>query len=199
MRGYARAVRIHGREPERARIAELLDRARTGSGGVLVVHGEPGVGKSELLTDTVTRARGSMLVLRTQGIESEAPLAFAALQRLLRPVMGYVDRLSAPQAGALRVALGEEAGEHGDRFLVFLGTLNLLAAAAEERAVLAVVDDAQWLDEASAAALLFVARRLQQEAVALLFGARDDDVRTFEPGDLPRLRLDGWKRWLRIR
>ncbi len=101
-----------------------------------------------------------MRVLRTQGIESESPLPFAALQRLLRPVMRYVDRLPARQSSALRAAFGETDTPPGDRFLVFLAALSLLAEAAEESPVLCVVDDAPWLDEASAAALLFVARRL---------------------------------------
>lgn len=155
--------------------------------------GDPGTGKSALLADTIAAAE-DMTVLRTQGIESEAPLAFAALQRLLRPLMPLAGELPAPQARALRVALGEEVGDvatGSDRFLAFLGTLSLLAEASETRPVLAVVDDAHWLDEASAAALQFVARRLQLERVALLFAAREHDVRTFESADLPTLRLDG--------
>jgi DNA-binding CsgD family transcriptional regulator len=190
-------VRIHGREGEQVRIGTLLEGVRVRQGGALVVRGEPGVGKSALLDDAAARAAAAdppMLVLRTQGIESEAPLAFAALQRLLRPVMPCAGRLPGPQAHALRVALGEESGEHGDRFLVFLGTLNLLAAAAGTRPVVAVVDDAHWLDEASAAALLFAARRLAMEPVALVFGARSDDVRTFESGELPELHLRGLDR-----
>jgi DNA-binding NarL/FixJ family response regulator len=105
--------------------------------------------------------------------------------------MPLAGELPAPQAHALRVSLGEEAGEASDRFLVFLAALSLLAEAAETRPVLAVVDDAHWLDEASAAALLFVARRLGMERVAMLFAAREHDVRTFDAGDLPTLRLAG--------
>ena len=104
----------------------------------------------------------------TSGIESEAPLAFAALQRLLRPLMSRLAAVPSPQARALRVAFGEESGEVGDRFLVYLGALSLLAAAAEERPVLAVIDDAQWLDEASAAAFQFIARRITVEPIAVL-------------------------------
>src|SRR5687768_6167333 len=132
-----------------------------------------------------------MTVLRTQGIESESPLAFAALQRLLRPVMPCADRLPAPQAHALRAALGEAPGGDTDRFLVFLAALSLMAEAAEHRPVLALVDDAHWLDDASAAALLFVARRLGNEQIGLLFGAREGDVRQFDSGDLPSLTMGG--------
>ncbi len=131
-----------------------------------------------------------MTVIRTQGVESESPLAFAALQRLLWPLRKGVGALPAPQRAALQAAFGEVEGE-GDRFLAFLGTLSLLADAAEERPVLVIADDAHWLDEASAAALLFVARRLQAERVALLFAARDGDASGFDAGELPSLTLGG--------
>jgi DNA-binding CsgD family transcriptional regulator len=181
---------LQGREDERARIAALVDGARAGRGGALVLRGQPGVGKSTLVADAADRA-GEVTVLRTQGIESESPLAFAALQRLLKPVLSWADRLPAPQAQALKAAFGETAGGEADRFLVFLAALSVLAEAAEQRPVLAVVDDAHWLDDASAAALLFVARRLENERVALLFAARDGDVRSFDSGDLPDLSLSG--------
>ncbi|HET6626797.1 MAG TPA: AAA family ATPase [Nocardioidaceae bacterium] len=184
---------IVGRDKERAAIAALLDGARTGLGGALVVRGEPGAGKSVLLNDAAANADG-MRVLRTQGIESETALPFAALHRLLLPVMSLADQLPEPQARALRVAFGEVAGAESDRFLLFLGALSLVAEAAEEQPLLAVVDDAHWLDDASAAALQFVARRLQVEPVAMLFGARDGDVRVFESGDLPALPLRGLDR-----
>src|SRR4051794_15895642 len=131
-----------------------------------------------------------MTVLCTSGVESESPLAFAALQRLLWPLRGRIDALPAPQAAALHAAMGQAEGE-GDRFLAFLATLSLLADAAEERPVLAVVDDAHWLDDASAAALLFAVRRLQAERVALLFAARDGDARRFDAGELPTVVLGG--------
>ena len=181
---------LQGRDVEQARIAALLDAARSGSGGALVVRGQPGVGKSTLIADAAARA-GGMTVLRTRGIESESPLAFAALQRLLRPVMACADRVPEPQAHALRAAFGEAAGGDADRFLVFLAALSVLAEAAEQQPVLAVVDDAHWLDDASTAALLFVARRVENERVAVLFGARDGDVRTFDSGDLPDLVVGG--------
>ncbi len=168
----------------------LLADAMAGRGSALVLHGQPGVGKSALLADTVTRAEG-LRVLRTRGVESESPLAFAAVQRLLRPVMGAAERLPEPQARALRVVFGQVDAGSADRFLVFLAVLSLLAEAAEEAPVLAVVDDAHWLDDASAAALRFAARRLETERVAMLFGARTGDVRTFDIGDLPALALTG--------
>ncbi|MGW5460345.1 AAA family ATPase [Streptomyces sp. NPDC003996] len=180
---------LAGRDPERAAIAALLDAARAGNGGALVVRGVAGVGKSTLLDDALATAR-DLRVLRTSGVESESPLAFAALQRLLWPLRTHIDALPAPQAVALRAAMGEAEGE-GDRFLAFLGTLNLLADAAEGAPLLVVVDDAHWLDEASAAALLFAARRLQAERVALLFAARDGDARRFDAGDLPTIVLGG--------
>jgi DNA-binding CsgD family transcriptional regulator len=183
---------LHGRVREQARTAQLLDAARSGQGGALVVLGDPGTGKSALLTRVLDEAKLDMRVLRTQGIESEAPLAFAALQRLLRPLMPLAEVLPAQQAKALRVAFGMEAGEGaGDRFLVFLAALSLLAEASETQPLLVVVDDAHWLDDASAAALLFVARRLEVERVAMLFAARELDVRTFDVGELPTLRLAG--------
>jgi DNA-binding CsgD family transcriptional regulator len=132
-----------------------------------------------------------MTVVTTSGIESEAPLAFAALQRLLQPLMPHLDGVAAPQARALRVAFGQETGDAGDRFLVFMGALSLLAVAAEQSPVLAVVDDAHWLDEASAAALHFVARRIELEPVALLWAAREGDARRFDPADLPVVKLGG--------
>ena len=180
---------LAGRDAERAAVAALVDGAHAGTGGALVVRGVAGAGKSTLLADAVARASG-MTVLRTQGVESESPLAFAALQRLLWPLRSSLAALPAPQGAALGAALGEVAGE-GERFLAFLGTLSLLADAAERAPVLAVVDDAHWLDDASAAALLFVARRLQDERVALLFAARDGDARRFDAPDLPAVVLGG--------
>jgi hypothetical protein len=152
-----------------------------------VVHGVAGAGKSTLLADAVEYAAG-LRVLRTSGVESESPLAFAALQRLLWPLTDRLDALPEPQRGALGAALGASAGE-GERFLVYLGGLTLLADVAEESPVLVLVDDAHWLDDASAAALLFASRRLQDEPVALVFAARDGDARQFDAPDLPQLAV----------
>ena len=154
-----------------------------------MIRGVAGSGKSALLADAAV-SDADMTVLRTQGVESESPLAFAALQRLLWPLRKGVGGLPAPQRTALQAAFGEVEGE-GDRFLAFLGTLSLLADAAEERPVLVIADDAHWLDEASANALLFVARRLQAERIALLFAARDGVASAFDAGELPCLTLSG--------
>ena len=182
---------LHGRDSERARLATLLADARAGTAGSLLVTGDPGVGKSALLSDAVGGLEDA-LVLRTQGVESEAPMAFAALHRLLRPVLDRVDRLPAPQAVALKVALGEEIGTV-EPFLVALGTLSLLSEAAEEQLVVCVVDDAHWLDVASADALLFAARRLAADPVAMIFSARESGY-AFAPEGVPVLSLRGLER-----
>jgi DNA-binding CsgD family transcriptional regulator len=147
------------------------------------------VGKSALLAEVLSTV-GDVRVLRTQGLESESPLAFAALHRLLRPVLDLVERLPEPQAGALEVALGQEVGTV-EPFLVGVATLSMLTEAAEEQPLVCVVDDAHWLDSASADALLFATRRLEADPVAMVFAARDTDDRTFDPDGVPALRLDG--------
>ena len=181
---------LHGREIERARLVALLDDADDGRAGALVIHGEAGVGKSALLEDLIAAA-GHARVLRTQGLESESPLAFAALHRLLRPVVALLDELPVPQARALRVAFGHEDGPAVEPFLVAVATLSMLTEAAELAPVLCVVDDAHWLDAASADALLFAARRLQADRVAVVFAARDTDATTFTPDGVPSLLLTG--------
>ena len=181
---------LFGRDPERSRIGELLDRARASRSAVLVISGEPGVGKSALLEDARDQA-GDMRVLSGAGVESEAQLPFAALHQIVRPVLGHVESLPQPQATALGGALGLAAGGSEDRFLVSLAVLSLLAEAAEDRPLLCLVDDAQWLDDASADALVFVARRLEAEGIVMLFGAREGDVRRFEAPGLPDLQLGG--------
>ena len=179
-----------GRDLESARLAELVERARHGSAGCVVVRGEPGIGKSALLAHLVDSA-GEALVLRTQGVEAEAPLAFAALHRLLRPVLRLREGLPVPQARALRVAFGEEEGPPVEPFLVAVATLSMLTAAAEESLVLCVVDDAHWLDPATADALLFAARRLGADRLAMVFSARDETARPFRPDGIPELTLTG--------
>jgi DNA-binding CsgD family transcriptional regulator len=192
-RGTVRPV-LHGRVTERARLHLVVAGAAVARGGSLVVRGEPGVGKTALLTDAAERATG-VTVLWTAGIESESPLAFAALHRLLRPVLDRMTDIPPVQARALRRALGghDDPGDAPaeDRFLVFVGTLSLLAEMAEERPVVCVIDDAHWLDAASAEALLFVARRLQSDRIALLFGVRDGETRYFDGLGLPELVVHG--------
>jgi DNA-binding CsgD family transcriptional regulator len=174
---------------ELARLVALIEGARAGTAGSLVVHGEPGVGKSALLAEVLTTV-GDVRVLRTQGLESESPLAFAALHRLLRPILGLAERLPEPQARALGVAFGQQVGKV-EPFLVGVATLSMLTEAAEDQAVVCVVDDAHWLDSASTDALLFATRRMEADPVAMVFAARDTDDRTFAPEGVPALRLDG--------
>jgi DNA-binding CsgD family transcriptional regulator len=187
---------LHGREAERARIDLLVAGAADARGGALVVRGEPGVGKTALLTDAIDRAT-DVAVLWTAGIESESPLAFAALHRLLRPVLGQAVRIPPVQARALRGALGEDGnrgdgdGTSDDRFLVFAATLSLLAETAEKQPVICVIDDAHWLDAASAEALLFVARRLHADRIGLVFAVRDGEARQFDGLGLPELAVPG--------
>ena len=181
---------LYGRDAERAWIGELLDAARDSRSGALVVRGEPGIGKTALLDDTRERAE-DMHVLSARGVESEAELPFAALHQLFRPALPYLEGLPAPQSAALSGALGLDDGRANERFLVFTACLSLLSELAERRPVLCLVDDAHWLDDASADALRFVARRLDAEGIVILFGAREADVRAFEAVDVPELRLAG--------
>ena len=188
-----------GRESERAHLGAIVASARAGRAGVLVVLGDPGVGKSALLRDLVARVgsaedRPAFRILTTAGVASEAPLPFAALLRLLRPVLAWA-RLPVPQTRALRVAFGQEdgGGVAVDPFLVGVATLSVLSEATEAGPLLCVVDDAQWLDGASADALLFAARQLQADPVAVVFAAREGDggSDTFAPDALPVLHLGG--------
>src|ERR1700692_3591468 len=163
---------LYGRRVESEVLARLLDAVRRGHSRVLVVSGEPGVGKTALLESAIGSASG-FRVARAVGVESEMELAFAALQQLCAPLLDRLDRLPAPQRDALGVAFGLRAGDAPDRFLVGLAVLSLLAEVAEEQPFLCVVDDAQWLDRASAQALVFVARRLVAELVAMEFVTRE--------------------------
>ena len=164
--------RLVGREREREALGRLLDGARAGRGGVLVLYGEPGVGKTALL-DVAVELGADFQVDRTVGVEGEMELPYAALQQLSSPVFDLVARLPEPQREALTVAFGKAAGQAPDPFLVGLAVLGLLSEAAEARPLLCIVDDAQWLDRASARALAFIARRLLAEKIALLFAARE--------------------------
>ncbi|HET7556192.1 MAG TPA: LuxR family transcriptional regulator [Gaiellaceae bacterium] len=160
-----------GRYAERARVDELIARAASGQGGALALRGEAGIGKSALLEHVVANAAGE--VLRARGAEAETRLPFATLHELLRPLASSVDRLPAPQAAALNAALAIAPADGTSRLAVYAATLTLLASAAADRAVICIVDDAHWVDEASAGALGFVARRLEHDAVALLVSGRE--------------------------
>jgi len=163
-----------GRQRERQVLDRLLDAARSGHGGVLVVYGEPGVGKTALLEYAVEAAQ-EFRVARTAGVEGEIQLAYAALQQLCSPILGLMEPLPDPQRKALAVAFGLSSGQAPNPFLVGLAVIGLLSEAAQERPLLCIVDDAQWLDAASARALAFVARRLLAEEIALVFAARERD------------------------
>ncbi len=160
------------RQRERAVLDGLLGELRSGHGQVLVVRGEAGVGKSALL-EYVTRAAADMRVTRAVGVESEMELAFAGLHLLCAPLLDRLESLPGPQRDALEIAFGLREGNPPDRFLVGLAVLTLLSEVAEERPLLCVVDDAQWLDKASAQVLVFAARRLLAEPVGLVFAARE--------------------------
>ncbi|HZG92713.1 MAG TPA: AAA family ATPase, partial [Pseudonocardia sp.] len=177
-----------GRAAETAALDELLDRARAGGSGALVVSGEAGIGKSALL-DRARAAAGGMRVLAGTGVPGESALPYAGLHLLLREVAERTLTLPSAQAEALRGALGHGAAGQppADRYLVGLAVLTLFAELAEERPVLCLVDDAHWFDRASAEVLVFVARRLAAESVAMVFAARDRPG--FPAPGLPRLAL----------
>ncbi|WP_324651692.1 helix-turn-helix transcriptional regulator [Georgenia sp. H159] len=181
---------IVARDAERAALRAVLEAACRGDGGALVLTGEPGAGKSVLLADAVAAAP-PMRVLRVRGVESESPLAFAALHRLLRPLTSQIETLPARQAAALRAALGHADDADGgvDRYLVYLAVLTLISDAAAASPTVVAVDDAHWLDDASREALLFVARRTEGEHLAVVLAVRDDspvdpDLPTLPVGDL---------------
>ncbi|MGW0230337.1 helix-turn-helix transcriptional regulator [Actinopolymorpha singaporensis] len=183
---------LYGRASEQERLASLVEDARAGRSGVLVLRGEPGIGKTALLDDLADRARAAgVRVLRGAGIEAEAALPYAGLHLLLHPVLDRIGALAPPQAGALSAAFGlSSAPAGGDRFLVGLGVLSLLSEVAEDGGAVCLVDDAQWLDRASADALTFAARRLDADGVAVVFAARDT-ADAFPSTGLAELRLAG--------
>jgi DNA-binding CsgD family transcriptional regulator len=183
----ARQNPLRGRDPECATVDRLLNAVREGESRALVLRGEPGVGKTALL-DYAIGSAPDLRVLRAVGVESEMELAFAALHQLCLPMLDRLERLPGPQQDALGVALGLRGGQAPDRFLVGLAALGLLSEAADERPLLCAVDDAQWLDEASALALAFVARRLLAEPVGIVFVTREP-IKALS--GLPELVVDG--------
>ncbi|MFI5639582.1 AAA family ATPase [Streptomyces goshikiensis] len=183
---------MRGRYAERERIERLLADARRGASGVLLVHGEAGIGKTALLDHAAEQAHG-VRVLRVEGIESEMEMAFGGLHQLFLPVMDLVDALPEPQAAALRSAFGLSGEGVRDLFGVGLAVLTLLSEAAADGPLLCLVDDAQWLDQPSVDMLAFAARRLRAEGVVMLFAVRDGAPGAAVKG-LPRLLVEGLDR-----
>ncbi|MFD4357371.1 AAA family ATPase [Nocardia sp. NPDC058518] len=178
---------LHGRDTEQARIDDLLSGARMGRSGALVLRGEAGIGKTALLD--YAAAQGIPTV-RSAGIESEAELPFAALHLLVRPGMELVRQLPSRQRDALEAAFGLGDGAPADRMLIGLAVLTLLAEEAAQGPLLCLIDDAHWLDRATAEALLFAARRLDAEGVVMLFATRSGPQDFPAPG-LTELALSG--------
>src|SRR4051794_24264432 len=178
---------LRGRQDECAVLDGLLDGARAARSGVLVVRGDAGVGKTALLEHAI-RSASDVRVLRAVGVESEMELPFAALHQLCMSLLDRLERLPGPQRDVLQTTFALSAGAAPERFLVGLAVLSLLSDVAEERPLLCVVDDAQWMDRASAQALAFVARRLLAESVVLLFAVREPSG---EFAGLPELMVEG--------
>jgi DNA-binding CsgD family transcriptional regulator/tetratricopeptide (TPR) repeat protein len=182
-------MKLFGRRSECGVLDDLVAEVRAGQSRVLVVRGGAGVGKTALLEYAV-QAAPELRVLRAVGVESEQELAFAALHQLCSPLLDRVPELPSPQRAALATVFGLQPGPPPDRFMVGLAVLSLLAESADKQPLLCIVDDAQWLDTATAQTLGFVARRLHAEALGLLFGAREvrDELRPLDEltvGGLP--------------
>jgi DNA-binding CsgD family transcriptional regulator len=193
----AAEVGLSGRAAEQSAIDGLVADAGARRSGALVLYGEPGIGKTALVDYAVTTAARAdstgapgLRVIRGAGVESEAELSFAGLHLLLGGALDRLPALPPPQQEALGAAFGVRRAEPYDRFLLGLSVLSLLSEIAEDRPLLCVVDDAQWLDRASADALLFAARRLDAEGIAMIFAARDPEV-AFPASGLATLRLAG--------
>jgi predicted ATPase len=182
-----------GRERERRALDRLLSDARSGLSGVVAIVGEPGIGKSALLEEARRSADG-FTVLQARGVESEARVPFGGLLELLRPALGRLRAIPGPQADALGRALALRPGPTGERFAVGAATLSLLAAEAEERPLLVLLDDAQWLDDSSAAALLFAIRRLVADPIAVVIAARLGEPSLLDTADIGFVELAGLDR-----
>jgi AAA ATPase domain len=178
------------REDECARIDRLLEQARAGRSGALVVRGEAGIGKSALLDYAAAHA-DDMAVARALGVESEAELEFSGLLEVCGPLLDRLPELPERQAAALRGALGLGPAEPVERFAVAAATMTLLAAAAEEAPLLVLVDDAHWLDRSSTEALVFALRRLQADPVAVVFAVRDDEGSSFAAPGVEVVEIGG--------
>ena len=179
-----------GRGEEQARLQVLLEHARSGVSGALILRGEPGIGKSALLRNAAAQADG-MTVLSATGMEAESELPYSGLSDLLLPVLELLPEIPSPQAEALAAALAIGPPMAPDPFAVCAATLSLLAVAAERRPVLVIVDDAHWLDAGSGEAVLFAVRRLHADRLAMLFGVREAESVEFRPEGVPELVLQG--------
>ena len=180
---------VHLRRDECELLDRLVDEVGSGESRALVLRGESGIGKTVLLDYVLVRAGGWRSV-RAGGVESEQELAFAGLHQVCAPILDCLAALPAPQEEALRTAFGLAAGTPPDRFVVGLAVLSLLGEAARDGPLLCLIDDAQWLDRASAQVLGFVARRLHAESVAMIFAVREptDREEVTELNGLP----DAW-------
>jgi DNA-binding CsgD family transcriptional regulator len=178
-----------GRTSEREQLDAMLAQARAGQSAVLVIRGEAGIGKTALLRYAARQASG-LRTTEVEGVQAEMELLFAGIHQLCAPILDRLELLAAPQQNALRVALGVAPGDTPDRFLVAVAALNLLAASAEQRPLLCLIDDAQWLDAVSLQALGFVSRRLLAEPVAMIFSLREPTTTRALDG-LPHLSLEG--------
>ncbi|GAA1212762.1 LuxR family transcriptional regulator [Mycolicibacterium alvei] len=181
---------LRGRAGECAALRSLVSGGRSGGSAVLVVRGEAGVGKTALLDYLIGQAPG-FRVTQVAGVESDMELAFAGLHQLCAPLLDHLDKLPEPQRDALSVAFGRGVGPVPDRFLVGLAVLSLLASAADDKPLLCVVDDAQWLDQVSVQTLGFVARRLLAEPVVVVFAVRDGHHGADVLPGLPELQVEG--------
>jgi hypothetical protein len=181
---------LPGREAEQQEIERALARARSGQSATLALVGEAGIGKTALLDAAAARA-GGMQVLRARGIESEAQIPFASLLEVLRPTLATLEQIPGPQAAALEAAFAMRPAAAQDRFAIGAATLSLLAAQAEKQPLAVLIDDAHWLDESSAQALLFAVRRLIADPIAVLVSARADEPSLLDDADLPTLRVGG--------
>lgn len=178
-----------GRTGECRRIDDILVQARNGQSAVLVIHGEPGIGKTALLRYAARQASG-LRVAQVEGVQAEMELPLSGIQQLCAPLLSALEEVPQPRQNALRIAFGISSGDTPERFLVAVAVLNLLAAAAANRPLLCLVDDAQWLDAPSLRVLGFVARRLVADAVTMIFALREPATARALDG-LPRLPLQG--------
>src|SRR4051812_12519588 len=186
-RSAPHGLKLRGRRKECAALDELLSAARAGRSETLVLRGEAGIGKTALL-DYAVESRPDFRALRVAGVQSEMELPFAALHQLCAPLDDLLDRLPGPQHEALATTFGLRTGTVPDRLFVGLAALSLLSEGAEPQPLMCVIDDAQWLDRASAQALAFVARRLLAESIVMLFAVREP---TRELAGLPELVVEG--------